>query len=193
MLNHAVPPPFTYRFRHLSRKELKDYYQWFIDAIPKGISNLAEAVRQTPGFENWRPDFTPSSLDTLGEWFATQVEKRKRTDEEIEQIKNGLTFLMEISREELTDRTFSVAVDVGMYFSQVLLNSHPSLQWNQPFGGKLHIDYGQPVLAGFGAMAFNPVQMMTTLAYGLVNKKQTGRRLREIYDIWSKKVQPAGS
>jgi hypothetical protein len=33
--------------------------------------------------------------------------------------------------------------------------------------------------------------MMTTLAYGLADKRQTGRRLREIYDIWSKKVQTA--
>ena len=45
-------------------------------------------------------------------------------------------------------------------------------------------------LAGFGAMAFNPVHMMTTLAYGLADKKQTGKRLREVYGIWSKKVQP---
>ena len=109
----------------------------------------------------------------------------------MEQVKKRLTFPMEIPREELTDQTFSLAVDVGMYFSQILLKNYPSLQWNQPFGGKLHIDYGQPVLAGFGAMAFNPVHMMTMLAYSLADKKQTGKRLREVYDIWSKKVLPA--
>ena len=129
----------------MSKKELKDYHQWFMDTLPKGINELADAVRRTPGFETWQPDCTPSSLDILGEWFAAHVEKRERTDEEIEQIKNRLTFPMEIPREELTDRTFSLAVDVGMYFSQVLLKNHPSLQWDQPFGGKLHIDYGQPV------------------------------------------------
>jgi len=188
MLNHAVPPPFTYRFRHMSRKDLKDYYWWFMEGVPEGIGELAEAGRQTPGFETWQPDYTPSSLDKLGEWFATQVEKRERTDEEIEQIKNRLTFPMAVPREELTDRTFSLAVDAGMYLSQVLLKEHPSVQWNQPFGGKLHVDYGQPVLAGFGAMAFNPVHMMTMLAYGLADKKQTGKRLREVYDIWSAKV-----
>jgi hypothetical protein len=174
----------------MSKQELKDYYRWFMDALPKGINELAEAVRQTPGFETWQPDCTPASLDTLGEWFAVQVEKREQTEEEIQKIKARLTFPMEIPREELTDRTFSLAVDIGMYFSQVLLKNHPSLRWNQPFGGKLHIDYGQPVLAGFGAMAFNPVHMMTVLAHGLADKKRTGEGLREIYDIWSKKVQP---
>jgi len=191
MLNHTVPPPFTYRFRHMSKKELKDYYQWFMVALSKGIDELAAAVIMTPGFEAWQSDCTPDSLNTLGEWFAAHAEKRNRTDEEIEQIRKRLTFPMDVPKEELTDQTFSLAVDVGMYFSQVLLKNHPSLQWNQPFGGKLHIDYGQPVLAGFGAMAFNPVHMMTTLAYGLADKRQTGRRLREIYDIWSKKVQTA--
>ena len=174
----------------MSKKDLKDYYRWFMDALQKGIDELAEAVRKTPGFETWQSDGTPSSLDALGEWFASHVEKRERTDEEIEEIEKRLTFPMEIPKEELTDHTFSLAVDVGMYFSQVLLKNHSSLQWNQPFGGKLHIDYGQPVLAGFGAMAFNPVHMMTTLAYGLADKRQNGKRLREIYNYWAQRVQP---
>ena len=87
----------------MSKKELKDYHQWFMDTLPKGINELADAVRRTPGFETWQPDCTPSSLDILGEWFAAHVEKRERTDEEIEQIKNRLTFPMEIPREELTE------------------------------------------------------------------------------------------
>jgi hypothetical protein len=175
----------------MSKKDLKDYYQWFINAVPKGINELAEAVQQTPGFETWRPDCTPASLDSLGEWFANQVEKRERTEDEIQKIKDGLTFPMEIPQDKLTDRTFSLAVDIGMYFSKALLKNHPSLQWNQPLKAKLHIDYGQPVLVGFGAMAFNPVHVMVTLAYGLADKEKTGQRLRELYDIWSKKVQSA--
>jgi hypothetical protein len=37
-------------------------------------------------------------------------------------------------------------MDIGMYPSQVLLTNHSSLKWDQPFGGKNFIDYGQPVL-----------------------------------------------
>jgi len=173
----------------MSKKELKDYYQWFMEALPNGIDELTLAVRRTPGFERWQPDCTPDSLNMLGEWFAAHTENRDRTPEEVEQIRKGLSFPMDIPKQELTDQTFSLAVDVGMYFSQVLLKNHPSLRWNQPFCGKLHIDYGQPVLAGFGAMAFNPVCMMTTLAYGLADKRKKGSRLREIYEIWAKKVQ----
>jgi hypothetical protein len=60
------------------------------------------------------------------------------------------------------------------------------LQWEQQFGNKKDADYGQPVLVGFGPVAFNPVRLMVTLAYGVVSKKKTGKSLRELYDIWAK-------
>jgi len=95
---------------------------------------------------------------------------------------------IDIPRDELSNRTFSLAIDVGMYLSEVLIKNHPSLRWGQEFGSKLSVDYGQPVLIGFGAVPFNPVHMLVTLAYGLAGKKKNGEGLRQIYDIWSKLV-----
>jgi len=174
----------------MSQKELKDYFQWFMNALPQRINELAGAVRQSPGFETWQPDFTPASLDTLGKWFASQIETRNRTQEELQGIKDRLVFPMEIPNEELTERTFSVAIDVGMYFSQVLLKNYPTLKWEQPFGNKKFADYGQPLITGFGPVSVNPVRIGHVIAYGLAKKTYTSGRLREIYDIWSKKVQP---
>jgi hypothetical protein len=84
---------------------------------------LAGIMNKTHGFETWEPDRLPASLDSIGEWFATQVEKRERTEEEIREIKSRLTFPMDIPKDEWTDRTFSLAVDIGMYFSQVWLKN----------------------------------------------------------------------
>jgi hypothetical protein len=77
-------------------------------------------------------------------------------------------------------------MDVGMYVSRVLVTNNSSLKWEQPFGNKGFVDYGQPVLTGSGGVPFNPVRMLVTLGYGLVSGKETGRGLRELYDIWSK-------
>ncbi|HUO13993.1 MAG TPA: hypothetical protein VMX38_03320 [Verrucomicrobiae bacterium] len=66
--------------------------------------------------------------------------------------------------------------------------NHPSLKWGQVFGSEQFVDYGQPVLLGFGKVPFNPVGTMLTLAYGLADKSKDGRRLREIYDIWSNMI-----
>lgn len=187
----TIQPPFTLKFREMPKKELNRYFQWFMDVLPQRINELAEAVKEMPGFETWQPDCTPASLEAIGEWFAGQVETRNRTQEELQTIKDGLVFPMDIPEKELTDRTFSLAMDIGMYFSQVLLKNYPSLKWEQPLGNKRFADYGQPLLSGFGPMSLNPIRIVRVIARELADKTHTGKQLRETYDIWSKKVHPA--
>ncbi len=185
----TIQPPFTLKFREMSKKELKDYFAWFQDILPQRLEELTSAVKQMPKFETWKADFTPASLDQLGEWFATQVETRPRTEEEIQEIQDRSSFPIEIPGEDLTNRTFSLAMDIGMYLSQVFLKNHPTVRWDQQFGNKKFVDYGQPVLVGFGAVPFNPVRMIVTLAYGVVSKRENGNGLRELYAIWSKMIR----
>jgi len=184
-----IQPPFTLNFREMSKKELKDYFAWFQDVLPQRLDELSRAVQKTPGFETWQADFTPASLELLGRWFATQVETRPRTQDEIQEIESRLLFPIEVSGEDLTNRTFSFAVDTGMYLSQVFLKNHASLRWDQPFGNKKFVDYGQPVLEGFGAAPFNPARMLVTLAYGIFGKRKDGSSLRNLYDIWAKMIK----
>ncbi|WFR97600.1 hypothetical protein [Rhizobium tumorigenes] len=124
----------------------------------------------------------------MGKWFAAQVESRPRTQQELQQIESRLSFPMEIPADELTSRTFSLAMDVGMYLSQVFLKAHSSLRWDQPFGSNKSIDYGQPVLVGFAMRSFNPIRMLVTLSYGIVSKQRDERSVRELYDIWVKMI-----
>jgi len=184
-----IQPPFTLKFREMSNKELKDYFDWFQKVLPQRLDELTRAMRQVSGFDGWQPDLTPASLDLLGDWFASQVGMRSRTHDEVEEIASRSVYPIEIPGEELTNRTFSLAMDIGMYLSQVFLKNHPGLRWEQPFGNKKFVDYGQPVLAGFGAVPFNPVRMLVTFAYGVASKKEGGQGLREIYDIWSKFIR----
>ncbi len=185
----TIQSPFTLKFREMPKEELKDYFAWFQNISLQRLDELTNAVKQTPGFETWRADFTPASLDRLGEWFAAQVETRPRTGDEIQEIRNRSSIPIEIPEEELTNRTFSLAMDTGMYFSQVFLKNHDALQWDQRFGNKTDADYGQPVLVGFGPVPLNPVRLLITLAYGVVSKRKTGKSLRELYDIWAKMIR----
>lgn len=185
----TIQPPFTLKFREMPKKELKDYFAWFQNILPQRLDELTHAVKQTPGFETWKADFTPASLDRLGEWFAEQVETRSRTGAEIQEVRSRSSIPIEISEEELTNRTFSLAVDTAMYFSQVFLRNHSALQWDQRFGNRKDADYGQPVLVGFGPVPLNPVRLLVTLAYGVVSERKTGKSLRELYDIWAKMIR----
>jgi hypothetical protein len=188
MKYQIIQPPFTLKFREMPETELGDYFRWFVSVIPERVDELANTVSQTPAYMMWRPDFTPDSLDALGEWFATQVETRKRSEKEIEDIRNSVPYPFDFSENELTNRTFSLAIDVGIYLSQVFLQNQPSLRWNQEFGNKRDVDYGQPVLIDFGAAPFNPVRMMVTQSYGLVDGTKTGKDLRRLYELWSKMI-----
>lgn len=188
MSYEIIQPPFTLNFREMPKQELKAYFAWFQNILPQRLRELGSAVEATPGFEGWRPNCKKESLEPLGEWFAGQVEMRPRTNEELQDIQSQMSMPIEVPDSELTDRTFSLAMDVGMYLSNVLLNDHPTLRWDQQFGSRSWVDYGQPVLVGFGVVPFNPVSMVVTLAYGIASKKKVGRDLRNIYEIWSKRV-----
>jgi len=183
---NTLAPPFRLRFQEMSKTEIEGYFRWFFEVFPQRIRELVGLVRDTPGFERWDADNTPKSLEVLGEWFANQVELRNRTPAELQVITDKLVFPMDVSGEELTSRTFSIAFDVGVYFGQVLVTNLPTLRWKQASGSKNSIDCGQPLLTGFVShLTLNPVRIGVTLAYGLAARSQSGSRLREVHDYWA--------
>ena len=184
-----IQPPFTLEFNKMSKKELEAYRIWFHKIMPERLTELTNAVKGTPGYENWKPFLTPESLVVLGRWFEGQVKTRKRTFEEMEEIRSKLTFPIDISENELTNRTFSLAVDIGMYFAQVILKNVPGSRWDQILKDKRYADYGQPVIVGSGMVPLNPVRVIVTTAYAISGKKPAG--LRELYDIWVKMLKPS--
>lgn len=183
-----IKPPFTLQFKEMDKKELKDYSKWFHEVRPTRIQELTRAIKHTHGFEQWEPDVSPESLNDLGAWFASKVSTRERSLAEIEEIESRLPYPIEIEGVELTNMTFSLAIDVGMYLSEVFLRNYPTIRWDQQFGSKNFVDYGQPVLVGFGVVPFNPVRVAITLAYGIAKGQSNSSRLREIYNIWAEKV-----
>jgi hypothetical protein len=172
----------------MSKADLKAYFDWFLTQIPIRLSILESYVKETPGFEGWSANFTSASLKTLGQWYADHVETRPRNQVEMEEIKRNLSFQMPVSGDELTNKTFSLAIDVAMYFSEVLKRNFSGLHWDLNLKDKRFVDYGQPVLLGFGNVPLNPVSIMVVLAYGIAARDNSGERLFELYEYWSSRV-----
>ena len=181
-------PPFSVGFPSMTKQQLKEFFVWFQDVIPERLDVLIKAVHETPGFESWDPDFSPESLDGLGNWFAGEVETRQRSADEMAAIESTLKFPIEISTDELTLRTFSIALDIGIYLSQVFMKNYPNLEWFVDLRNKRHADYGRPALKGFRVCQFNPVRVAIVIAYGLADKSKDGSRLRDLYEVWRKDV-----
>jgi len=189
IMSYAIlQPPFTLKFREMTKKELKAYFDWFLSQVPSRIGELERAVKEEDSLVAWSADKSPESLATLGDWFAQKVETRRRTADEITELSAASSFPIVIPDHELTNRTFSLAMDVGMYFAECLQVQCPRLEWQQPLNDPKFIDYGQPVLIGFGPVPLNPVRILINLAYGIADKKQDGGRLRALYDYWSKQA-----
>lgn len=178
-----ISPPFTLKFREMKKRELQDYAAWFHEELPGRLLELEGEVRRTAGMEGWQPDLGPESLNALGEWFAGQVQTRSRTEEETEAVLSSAPWI-DVPGYELTNRTFSLAMDIGMYFGRAVLQARPDAHWDQPLKNKKFADHGQPVIAGLGVVPLNPVRIVVNLAYGLVKGEQKGSRLRELYDYW---------
>ncbi|ODP30926.1 hypothetical protein [Pandoraea sp. ISTKB] len=185
MTYQLVSPPCALDFVALTKQELKKYNEWFIAIVPERVATLQSCVNASAGHGSWSANFDPASLIELGDWFASQVSTRDRTQSEALAIEARLTFPMNVPHEELTDETVSKAIDVGMYFGTVLLKNHPSLRWGFKTESKRFADYGQPVIVGFGSAILNPVRIAVTLAYGVAAGTQSGSRLGQVYKFWS--------
>ncbi len=170
----------------MSVDELKDYRRWFLEAIPSRVTELQRAVNSDPNFGDWKPDHSRASVEALGLWLSHQVETRLRTAEEIDRIKGRAAFDFDVPSEELTNKTFSLAMDAGMYFGETLRSHYPHLEWDQPLKDKKFADFGQMMLLGFGRATLNPVRIVVTFCYGIAGGKQTAKRFDEVYGYWSR-------
>jgi hypothetical protein len=180
--------PTTMAFSLMAKDDLVQFRAWFMENLPYCIEELMQLVKTTPGYECWTPDYSPSSLDLLGEWFLAKAKKRSLTLEEIKMLKSGMANHVDIPLWDLTDETKTLAVYIGMYYGQVAIKCNSLLNWEQQLGSKKLADFGQPVVTGLGAVPINPVRIANSIACGLVDGTKTGSQLRKTYDFWSKLV-----
>jgi hypothetical protein len=157
-------PPFTLEFPEMSKQELRAYAAWFHDAKHARAEEIAHAVKSTPGFADWQLDYTPDSLTDLGRWFAAEVSTRRRTEEEMNADRAALRLPIEIPERTLTIRSYSLAMDLGMYYGDLVVRNVAGTRWEQVFGSKRDADYGQPVVVGSGPVPLNPVRVMVVCA-----------------------------
>lgn len=183
-----IQPPFPLKFKEMSKSHANEYFLWFQEQIPVRIIELSDFVKSFPEYASWEPNQDSLSFNSLGKWFFGQVKVRKRSRAEIDNIYAGAVNWFrsnfEIPDWDLSDVTFSLSIDIGMYLGRTLEQNIQNSTWRLGSKPKSSINYQQPVLVGSGKVEFNPVHIVTTLAYGIANQTKGPERLRELYDIW---------
>lgn len=184
-LYKPIEPPVTFNYiREATKKEGKEFFEWFMSVKDERIRILEKAVQTTPGFENWKADFTPKSLCIFDEWLPKVAELRSRTEEEIATEKKKLLPQfknLNISTETLTGRSISLAFDVGIYMGEVFIHNNPELEW-APYLKTEFIYNNQPVIQGFGKPVFAPWSMLQSRTAQAALQVNIG--LLKLYEIW---------
>lgn len=187
-----IRPPQLVSFRDMDIKQASEYFSWFISQIPIRVTELTKYVQSALEYEKWEADFTPESLDLLGKWFCEHVKTRQRSSEDIETIyANSPEWFrnIQIPDNDLSQVTVSISFDVGVYLSQVITTNVKGVRWEIVSKPKKDINIHQPVLSNGGYLVFNPVGIVITYAYGIVQGTKGPNRLRELYEFWARTLE----
>ena len=92
---------------------------------------------------------------------------------------------------DITIKTRSLAVDIGIYFGEVFIKNHEGLKWEQYFSrSKYDMNIEHMVIKGFGKDALNSsIWVIYILASGLAKKTKKGTRLYELYNVWKQDLE----
>jgi len=190
MTYKLIALPYKGKITDLSKSEVKQFLPWFLEIMPERFKLLEAEVRESRGFSHWKADYTPDSLLQLGKWFVENTESRPRTQKEIENIKARQVIDVEVSKFDLTDKTYSLSADIGAYLGFILERQVSGLKWGQLLASKNNVDYGCPVLMmGSMKVIFNPFGVGRVLAGKYVRMTTDSTELKRVLDIWIESYQ----
>lgn len=174
-------PLSSANIRECSVEELKALEDWYLLSLDDRVQQLRRLVATLD--PKWQPDLSLSSLDTVDQWFRSNARSRRRTSEELAEIRASLRFSVDVSDYELTDQTLSFSADVGIYMALVLKHLRQDLSWGQELKRRDSADFGYPVLMGFGGPVFNPLRIGGVAAQKIINGK--AQPLADLVNIWA--------
>ena len=181
--------PFGYDFSKHSIKELRQYRTWFFDTKQSRLDELNALICRTPGYADWKMDYSEESLFQLGEFLKHVVEIRPLSPEVYKQRRESTSYYIDVSDWELTPRTISILIDLGMYVGDVLIKNHPGLKWIQyPGRGKIDANYGHMVILINTNNWVNPTRAMYITGLKVAKGTFTQEWFINSYNFWSDSV-----
>jgi Domain of unknown function (DUF5071) len=152
-------------FSSVKSNEVEAYFTWFLSQIPERIAFLRECYAAS-GNRTDELDFSPESLKPLWVWFCT-AKLLPNQEAELQQIRKELDdWLSQVlqfykaNRYSMSGEQFFIALDMVLYFLEVLRRNNQSLQWQICTPSPVTRNTNQPVLAGFQyGVQINPWQL----------------------------------
>lgn len=160
-------PPFSMKnFDNMSTTEAQQYFDWYTSEIPSRIQFLKQMIEG-----EFQLDFSSKSLIPLFTWYISNVHFYRLTEKEI--TTKLLTIDDNASKDnlllnpiELLDEDYALAMDISIYYGEVLIHNLPQVSWT--FYTKPHsfIHLNEPILDvsdDSGYLRKNPRTLLHTI------------------------------
>lgn len=123
--------PLKKSIQELSKRESREYFEWFVSHIDERADYLKEKVSNGLNIPIESLDFSLESLKAIWEWFLSVAEVSKTSKDDLKRLERSLTghpqsfidSILEQSKERLNVFTEYVLRDVGMYVAKMFTST----------------------------------------------------------------------
>ncbi|KWX74599.1 hypothetical protein AMQ84_19425 [Paenibacillus riograndensis] len=189
MSDGALVAPFEIiPFEIMTKKEAKQYFDWFVLQIPTRIDTLIAHYVETLGGGKEELDLSQESLVNLWKWFIQRIEMVPKTKEELEEDVDAAPDWLkeEVANNTLkfSEFTSSLIIDVGIYFGSVFLNEMRTLEWGIIHKPKKYVYVNRPIIIGFKEAGLNPIAVVNNCSLRELNQDPDDTRLFNLFNVW---------
>lgn len=195
MIYPLMEPPFRFAsFREMSKEQAKEHFDWFISLIPDRVQLLDECFNAVWGC-GVRFDYSVESLCPVWAAFEPHIETEEKSDAEIQaELATSPEWLHETlahKRLKLSLGTTTIAMDMGMYYGEVINRNVPGVHWGYVTRPKSLRSVNRPVLFGFiKRMVLDPRDIVYTGCLRSLRERNP-RFLAENLEVWKRFLPPS--
>ncbi|MEG0222052.1 MAG: hypothetical protein RR702_06670, partial [Clostridia bacterium] len=122
------------------------------------------------------------------EWVSGKIETRKLSKEEMYEKDKDLPEWLKAESKDwtFTLRTFAIALDVGIYFLEMLRKNDERIEWTVKTKSKRYIFYNMPIINNNVGIEYEPKYLLEVLMAGELRKKDPNA-LIDLFNLLLKK------
>ena len=183
-----IPWTLESPYSEMSKDGAKEFFEWLTQNAEYRVAELGRLIKSSATHISL--DCSPESLLPLGYWLRDKLTIRKRTESEMKELVKDVPDWVRASLgkrdTELTPESFSIAFDVAIYFSLVLMRADKRIAWKMHTkAGKLDADRNQLILVGNGKVHHNPIRSVQIVCSKMAKGEYDSTRLHELYESWT--------
>lgn len=188
-----MEPDFDFKpFPDMSAKEARNYFDWYVDEIPKRLDLLSRAFEATGGGQRDLLDLSPGSLIDLWGWFLPQIVVERKAPgvlrEEVDAAPDWLRGFIITNDWNLSLGTTALAMDIAIYFGEVFNRKFDHIQWGVVTKPRSLAYVNRPVLVGFKTRALDPRRVVYNLTLKASQGQSKRSALYELYEVWAEDI-----